>query len=121
MSFGDTVTVTINAVPKILNRISDDGYTSEYFLRESASEFRMRIRHSTRVDSARGVRVDRHNVELTETVYPVAPAVVTTERKAYVIMENDYDDGAVDPLDFDLGFVGFITSANITKLINWES
>lgn len=120
--FADTLTVTINAVPKILNRIADDGYTSEYYLRGTLDEFRMKIRHSSYVDKARGNnKVDRHNVEFVHTVYPVAPSTIARVRKSYVVIENDNVDGITEPLNMTLGFVGFLTSPNVTKLLNWES
>lgn len=121
--FADTLTITINAVAKVLNRIADDGYTSEYLLRGTLDEFRLKIRHSSyQAPSSRGSRqVDRHNVELTQIVYPVSPAVISTVRKAYVILENDNVDGVTDPLNFNLGFAAFLNSTNTTKLINWES
>lgn len=120
--FSDTITITINSVAKVLTRINQDKYSSEYYLRGSADEFRMRVRHSSYADKVRpGKVIDRHNVELIQTVFPVAPATVPTIRKAYVILENEASDGVTDPLNFDLGFAGFLISANVTKLINWES
>lgn len=120
--FSDTITVTINAVAKVLTRINQDKYSSEYYLRSAVDEFRMRIRHSSYSDKLRvGKVIDRHNVELIQTIFPVAPATIPTIRKAYVILENEASDGVTDPLNFDLGFAGFLTSGNVTKLINWES
>lgn len=120
--FSDTITITINSVAKVLSRINQDKYSCEYLLRGSDDEFRLLIRHSSYVDKARaGRKIDRHNVELTQTVYPVAPDVVNCVRKAYVVFENENSDGLNDPLNFDLGFAAFLTSGNITKLINWES
>lgn len=119
--FADTITFTINAVAKVLNRINQDAYSSEYFLRGTADEFRAKIRHTSYTNKTTGVLTDRHNVELVQTIYPVAPETVNTVRKAYVVLENERPDGVTDPLNFDLGFVGFLDSANITKLINYES
>lgn len=119
--FADTITITINAVAKVLNRINQDGYSSEYFLRGSADEFRLKIRNTNYINKATGKVTDRHNVELIQTVYPVAPATVPVVRKAYTVLENERPDGVTDPLNFDLGFVGWFTSANITKLLNLES
>jgi hypothetical protein len=120
--FSDTLTITINAVPKALVRINQDKYSSEYFLRETTGEYRMRIRNTSYVDKSRGgVNVDRHNVELVHTLYPVAPAVNSLCRKAYTVFENDRGDTIVDPVKFTLGLGGFMTEANLTKLANWES
>lgn len=120
--FSDTLTITINSVAKVLTRINTgENYASEYLLRGTADEFRLRIRHSSYLDKARGAKMDRHNVELTQTVYPVAPSTTSTVRKAYVVLENQATDAVTDSLNFDLGFAGFLTSANVTKLLNYES
>nr|UJQ85408.1 MAG: hypothetical protein 2 [Leviviridae sp.] len=119
--FADTITITINSVAKVLNRIADDGYTSEYYLRSATEDFRMKIRHSTYLDKTRSNRkVDRHNVELVQTVFGVAPNP-NVVRKSYVVIENDNQDGVTDPLNFTLGFAAFLNSGNVTKLLNWES
>lgn len=116
-----TLTVTINGVGKILNRIADDGYTSEYLLRGTLDEFRVKIRHSSYTDTKRAVAIERHNVELTQTIYPVAPSTKSTVRKAYTILENETGDAGTDLQNFDLGFVGIFTSAHISELNNWIS
>lgn len=118
--FTDTVTITVNSVAKILTRINQDKYSSEYLLRGATDEFHLRIRHSSFTDKTRGVTVDRHNVEFVQTVY-ATPTTSAINRKAYVVLENDNRDGLTEPLNFDLGFAGFLTSGNITKLVNWES
>jgi hypothetical protein len=115
-----TLTVTINAVAKVLNRIKDDGSTSEYFLRGTLDEFTAKIRHSRYTDS-RGVEIDRHNVELVQTVFPVAPATKTTVRKAYTVFENERYEDATAALNFDNGFVAVLSSAHNAELINWIS
>nr|UJQ84970.1 MAG: hypothetical protein 2 [Leviviridae sp.] len=119
--FSDTITITINAVAKVLNKINQDGYSSEYFLRETDSEFRLKLRNTKYTDKSRGVSVDRHNIEFIETVYPVAPATTSTVRKYYAVLENDQTDDIVSPAKLAVGVVGFQTEANFGKLLNWES
>lgn len=121
MAFADTITITINSVAKVLSRINQDGYSSEYFLRGTLDEFRLKIRHSNYTRKSDGVVIDRHNVEFVQTVYPVSPATKTTIRKAYTVLENERVDGVTEPLNFDLGYVAFFNSTNVTKLINYES
>lgn len=121
MAFSDTITITINSVAKVLNRISQDQYSSEYFLRGTTDEFRLKIRHNSYTNSATGKVTDRHNVELVQTVYPVPPSTVQTIRKAYFVLENERVDGVTEPLNFDLGFAAFLSTANTTKLLNYES
>jgi len=120
--FSDTITITINAVAKVLTRINQDKYSSEYLLRGTADEFRLTIRNTNYTDKPCGGKVvDRHAVELVQTVYPVSPSTIPVIRKAYAVLENERTDGIVDPVKFDAGFVAFFTEPNITKLVNLES
>lgn len=120
--FADTITITINSVAKVLTRINQDKYSSEYFLRGSDEEFKLNIRHTSYVDKTRGgVKVDRHNVEFIQRVYAVAPVTVDTVRKQYLVLENDSKDPVTGALNFSLGHVAFFTNANVTKMLNWES
>lgn len=120
--FADTITITINSVAKVLTRVNQDKYSSEYRLRGTTDEFKLLIRNTSYVNKTNGGKiVDRHNVELTQMVYPVAPATASTVRKAYFVFENENSDGITEPVKFNAGLVGFATEANITKLVNWES
>lgn len=120
--FTDTLTVTINAVAKVMVRVNQDGYSSEYRLKETDGEFRLRLRNSTYVDKARGSKaVNRHNVELIHTLYPVAPAIYPTIRKTYTVFEDDAGDTLATCAKEVVGLLAFQTEANVTKLQNWES
>lgn len=124
MSFADPLVITINGVAKSLVRVDDSKYSSEYMLREATGELRLAIRNSTYVDKKRGVNIDRHNVELTQTVFPVAPAITSTVRKTYAVIENQQGDTLSDPAHIAAGMFTMLTSsanANITKLFNFES
>lgn len=120
--FSDTITITINAVAKVLTRINQDGYSSEYLLRSAVDEFRLKLRNSEYKDKTRGnLRVARHNIELVQTIYPVSPATTPQIRKYYAVHENDYNGVIADDAKFAVGVVGFQTEANLTKLLNFES
>lgn len=119
--FADTITVTINSVAKVLTRVNQDGYASEYFLRSSTDEFTLKLRNTEYTDKSRGVKVYRHSIELVQTVYPVSPAVVPTVRKYYCVLENDQTSDIVSDAKFAVGIVAFQTEANFTKLLNKES
>lgn len=120
--FADTITITINSVAKVLSRINQDSYSSEYFLRETTQDFRLKLRNSTYTDKARGgKKIDRHNVELVQTIYAVSPAVYNTVHKAYAVFENEQGVAIVDSAKFTAGTYAFLTEANITKMLNFES
>lgn len=121
--FADPQTVTINSVAKALQKINQDGYSSEYLLRSSTDEFRLRIRNSTYNDKKRGVAIDRHNAELIHTVFATATAPAYM-RKTYVVVENQQGDTLTDPTHVAAGLLTWMTAssnANITKLLNFES
>jgi hypothetical protein len=120
--FADPTVITINAVAKNLIRINQDGYSSEYLLKEATGEYRLRMRNSSYTDKTRGgKKIDRHNVELVYTIYPVAPAVFPTIRKDYHVFEMDVGDDAALMAKLVAGLSAFVTEANATKMINFES
>lgn len=124
MAFTDPQTITVNAVAKDLVKINQDGYSSEYLLRSTDGEFRLKIRNSTYRDKARNVLIDRHNVEFTETVFPVAPATLSTVRKTYFVIENQQGDTLTDVRYDAAALFAWATAssgANITKMLNSES
>lgn len=123
--FADPAVISINAVNKSLNRTSGPvNGVSEYHLRSATDDYKLVVRNTKRLDKALGVTFDRHNVELTHTVFPVAPALTPVVRKAYVVFENQEGDTLTDPTYVTAGILGFLTAssnANITKLLNNES
>jgi hypothetical protein len=121
--FADPQTLTVNAVAKALNRIDSGHGTSKYYLRSTTDEFVLNIRNSTYTDKKRGVLVDRHNVEFVHTVFPVAPATLSTIRKTYVVIDNQQGDTLTDPTYVASALFAWLTAssnANITKLMNLE-
>lgn len=124
MAFADPTVITINGVAKSLVRINQDGYSSEYLLRSSTDELRLKIRNNAGFDKKRAVSFDNHNVELTWTIFPVAPSTVSIVRKAYLVVQNQVGDTLTDPVNMVLGMLTLLTAssgANITKMLNSES
>lgn len=123
--FADTITITVNAVDKVLNKINQDGYSSEYLLRSTADEYRLFIRNSTVNDKKRpGAVMDQHNVELIHTVYPATTGGVSTQRRCFATFLNQQGDTLVDPLNDAMGFLTWLSATSgeaIGKLQNFES
>jgi hypothetical protein len=119
----DPLSVTIDGDIFALNRINQDGYSSEYLLVSSTMEYRVRVRNSSFLDKAYNVTRNRHNVELTQTIYP-AGATPAKIRKAYIVFENQQGDTLDDPVNVAAGLCGLLTestNAVLTKVINFES
>jgi hypothetical protein len=122
--FADPQTVTVNAVARTLIRINQDQYSSEWLLRSNLDEFRMYIRNSTRTDKTRGVAIDRHNIELRWTIFPVAPATRSFIRRTTITVENEQGDTLTDPVGVAVGLCNYLSAssgANVTKMVNFES
>lgn len=69
MPFAATITLTLNSVAKVLNRINQDSYGSEYSMKSSTESIVMQIRHSVDSADAQGVKMDRHNIFVTHIIY----------------------------------------------------
>lgn len=121
MAFGDTITFTINSVAKVLNRINQDGYSSEYLLRETTGEYSLKIKHSKDKLVVNGSPQERHYVVLTHTVYPVAGVSPQFVRSIASTLLYDKTDTKATALLFDVGFEAWLTSGNMSKLLDWES
>lgn len=115
---GNTITVTLGGsggTAKVLNRIADDGYGAEYFLRESTQEFRMKITHSSS-----GTR-ERHFVELKQTVYAASADEADTVRTVSGVILAKASDTVADVTDLQEALSYFLDGTNTPKLIGWES
>lgn len=119
MSFSGTQVFTINSVGKTLVKINQDKYSSEYLLRETDAEYRAKIRHN--VTTRDGVKYDRHNVEITKTIFATSTDPEYQER-AYVVFENlPKDDEATYVPDALAAWLQASAGANLTALVGWES
>lgn len=120
--FSDPLTITLGGTDHQLIRINQDGYSSEYLKVDGTKEYRMRIRHTSYVDSKRGgVKVDRHNAELVVTIFNADSSVPPTVRKTYLVFEGDKGDVTATVAATADGFSDWFTNVNIGKMINWES
>jgi hypothetical protein len=121
MAFGATATITINAVAKVLNRIKQQDYGSEYLLRSTTEEFRMFVRHSQEALQADGRRFDRHNVEIRHTVFATTttPQIVRVSSNTIRVYSND----DLTPAGYLVaGAIDYLDSATVQgDLLTWQS
>lgn len=117
---GDTITITINAVAKALSKINQDQYASEYYLKETGKEFRLRVKHSKDKVAAGQEPRDRHVITLTETIFATPTANAIFRQSSFSVVGNASDEVVAQEKDAS-GLMAFLTPANTQKLINWES
>ena len=78
--FANTLTLTINAVARVLTRVNQDNFGSTYLLKDGTQQFTLKFRNST--EPSDGVEpVDRHNMFFEHIVY----ATPTTTEKKYTM------------------------------------
>lgn len=118
---GLTLTVTINAIAKVLKRINQDNYSTQYYLREPTEEFTVNIRHSKEAIQKDGTQFDRHNIELINTVFPTE-TMPGKSRVQYIVIRNLRNDDYTAVKNDILGLTGVITGAgNIDDILSWVS
>ncbi|UJQ85366.1 MAG: putative coat protein [Leviviridae sp.] len=121
MALGNTQSITYNGVAKTLSLINQDGYSSEYFLKETTQEFSLKIRHTREKALLNGVQMDRHNVELTRTIYPAVAGSPQKTEVTYVVMRFPRDGDATAEAYLQTALNGFLSAATSVKIIGWES
>lgn len=102
--FANTLTLTINAVAKVLTRVNQDNYGSEYKFSDGVEKVVLLVRHS--VETTKGLpSVNRHNVFVERTVF----ATPTTTEKYWSCTGTLRDREGSDPTTLLQTWVGFST------------
>jgi hypothetical protein len=77
--FAATITLTLNSVAKVLNRVNQDNLGSTYTLVSATERFSMLIRHTTENSVNGAPKIDRHNIFVERWIY----ATPTTAEEYY--------------------------------------
>lgn len=93
MTISSPITLTVNAVAKVLPRINQDNYGSVYRLKEAAAEYQLVIRHAYEGKVGPN-QVERHNVDFTMTTWAVDGTPIV--KQSYTVIRNPR---SVDPTD----------------------
>jgi hypothetical protein len=101
--FANTLTLTINAVAKVLTRVNQDSYGSEYTLISYVESIRLQIRHTT--DKLATGDVLRHNVYVERTIF----ATPTATEKYFSVTGTLRSRVGSSPTDLLNMYVGFST------------
>ena len=118
---GNTLTLPQVGGDKVLVKISEQNYSSEYLLRSATDEYRARIRHTKVGPTAtRPYTADRHNFEVVQTVF-AAGGVEQYERKFYFVIETKPGDTATNLADAVADLMILTSNAFLVSLNGWES
>jgi hypothetical protein len=91
MAFGTTLTLTVNSVAKVLNRINQDNYGSEYSLETATDSWNLRIRHSLDKTDADGKDMKRHNMYLEHVTFATSTTPIYKESVTWTMRHGKYD------------------------------
>lgn len=118
---GNTLTLPQAGGDKVLIKINQDQYSSEYLLRETLGEYRAKIRHNTvGPNSSHDYEADKHNFEVVHTIF-AAGDVPQYERKFYFVIETKPGDVATNLADAVADLMILTANAFLVSLNGWES
>lgn len=118
--FGNTFVLPHSGGNITMVKINQDGYSSEYLFKDSDSQFIAKIRHNRTKATSTRPAYDRHNVEITETVFATTTDAEFT-RKCYVVLEMLPNDTDISNADALADWLIASTNANLVSLAGWES
>lgn len=94
--FANTITITIaTGQDRILNRVNQDNFGSEYTYSDAVEAISMKIRHSTDNVDSDGLTMKRHNVFFERIVFPTATTLLKKESYTMTLRHDKYDAPAV--------------------------
>lgn len=124
--FGNSITINVGTIADpievVLPRINQDGYSSEYQLKDTDRTHQVVIRHATEKNKVYGALMDRHNVTYRQYVLPteLTPQGELFESYLVVRLPKTANWEAIQPaLDGLIHLVG--VEATQKSVINWES
>lgn len=116
--FANTLTITINAVARVLTRVNQDNYGSEYRLKDATQQFILKFRNSS--EPSDGVEpLERHNMYFEHIVY----ATATTSEKKYTMSSTMRFRKTSDPayMAFVIPAFNTLLNAQASGLLAGES
>lgn len=113
----NTLTLTVNSVAKVLTRVNQDNFGSQYQLISATEKYVLKIRHS--VSTSKGNQLfDTHNVLVEHTVF----ATPTTLEKTMTVSTTLRGQVGTAPGDLDnlSDALGVLVAANAAALVQGE-
>jgi hypothetical protein len=120
---GDTVTVTLGGsggTERELKKINQDNYSAEYLDRISTDEVRLKVRHTIESAKNGNAALDRHNVELTQTVFATLTEPEYT-RQFYFVFRFAKGDTEADAVDVAEAVTYLSDATFLGQIAGWES
>ncbi|DAD50405.1 TPA_asm: coat protein [ssRNA phage Gerhypos.4_45] len=123
---GSTLTITLDGsggTAKVLPLINQDGYSSEYFLDDTLTTYRAKVRHSRDTVKAGTQPFDRHSVTFSRFVKPTSSIPLGSQSDISFTIRTDPNAVASDVVDLAEAMSFYTVKAGgvNVKLLGWES
>lgn len=109
MTISSPITITVNAVAKVLPRINQDNFGSTYRLKEANDEWELNIRH-TYEGKPGPAQIERHNADFKHTNF-VGTDRIPVVTQTYFVMRNPRNQSGVDSAQITSGLLTWGSSA----------
>lgn len=119
MAFSDPVVLTYNSVAKNLAKINQDNFGAVYFVEDGDRRLTLTIKHTI---PPRGKPQESHLARLDVEQYDATSGDLLRTASAWTVIRTD--NGIQDSTESQNAadaLVGFLTTANVTKLIGRQS
>lgn len=94
--YPNTITITIaTGVDRILQRVNQDNFGSEYQYSDASEAISMKIRHSTDSVDGDNLTMKRHNVFFERIIYPTATTLLKKFSYTATLRHDKFSDPAV--------------------------
>lgn len=118
---GDTLTVLVEPTNRVLNKINQDNYSSEYLWVGTLSQIRARVRHTKTTARNGRPAYDRHNLEIVLTTF-ATETKAEYDSKVYVVFEHlPGDDEVIKYVNAMSDMLIADTDALTTAMLGWQS
>jgi hypothetical protein len=119
MAIANPLVLNFDGGTKSLLRINQDSYGSEYYLRETTQDFRVKIRHSRETAGKNGVVIERHNVELTQTIFATVAGTPDEVIQTYAVLRNAKTTTSANLAKLGDAMSDFLDNTHYQDLANW--
>jgi hypothetical protein len=102
-------------------KVNQDNFGSHYRFVSATQKLDLKIRHTTEKPS-KGVVMDRHNVDLTQTIFSGDPSVPDTVYQSYVVLRNPSNDLGDGLPDLGNALSALLASGTVlADLVGWQN
>lgn len=89
--FAATITLTINAVPYVMQRVNQDSYGSEYHIDGALDSLNLKVRHSSDGVDKDGIVMKRHNVFVERIIYPTSTELMKKQTCTFTMRGGKFE------------------------------